>query len=88
MISLDPVVIREALAGYQAANDVIEAERREQLAQTTSAKSWAQWREMVSSYNIEADWPVDIDRLDLWEVEGLLVIRRAMDLLAESQGFI
>ena len=88
MTSLDPVVIREALAGYQAANDVIEAERREQLAQTTSAESWAQWREMVSSYNIEADWPVDIDRLDLWEVEGLLVIRRAMDLLAESQGFI
>ena len=88
MTSLDPVVIREALAGYQAANDVIEAERREELAQTTSAESWAQWREMVSSYNIEVDWPVDIDRLDLWEVEGLLVIRRAMDLLAESQGFI
>ena len=72
MTSLDPVVIREALAGYQAANDVIEAERREQLAQTTSAKSWAQWREMVSRLNIEVDWPVDIDRLDLWEVEGCL----------------
>ncbi|MEZ4769102.1 MAG: hypothetical protein R2844_11850 [Caldilineales bacterium] len=85
MTSLDPVVIREALAGYQAANDVIEAERRANLAQTTSAESWAQWRDLVSSFNARTDWHENLDRLDLWQVEGLLEIRRVLDLLADSQ---
>lgn len=85
MTSMDPVVIREALAGYQAANAFVEAERREQLAQTTSAESWAQWRDLVSSFNARTNWHENLDRLDLWQVEGLLEIRRALDLLADSQ---
>ena len=74
------------MASYHAANDVVEAERRTYLAQMTSAESWAQWRDLVSSFNARPDLHENSDRLDLWRLEGLLEIRRVLDLLVESQN--
>lgn len=79
---LDPAIIRKALAGYEAANEVIEAERREQLARLSTAQALAIWRDLASSFNARADVQENLDRLDLWQVEGLLIIRRAFEQMA------
>lgn len=79
---LDPTVVREMLAGYAAANDVVEAERRQQLARMTTAEALAIWRDLASSFNARLDLHENLDRLDLWQLEGLLIIRRTFDQLA------
>ena len=84
--TLDPVAIREALAGYAAANDVAEAERGEQLARMTDAEALAIWHDLADSYNGRPELHENLDRLDLWQVEGLLTIRRALDRLADRQS--
>lgn len=81
MTTMDPVVIREILAGYAAANEVIEAERREQLARMTPAEALAIWRDLACGFNAHPELHENLDRLDLWQVEGLLTIRRALDQL-------
>lgn len=83
---LDPVAIREALAGYAAANEVVEAERREQLARMTTAEALAIWRDLAGSFNARPELHENLDRLDLWQVEGLLTIRRALDRLADRRS--
>lgn len=79
---LDPTVVREMLAGYAAANDVVEEERRQQLARMTTAEALAIWRDLASSFNARLDLHENLDRLDLWQLEGLLIIRRTFDQLA------
>lgn len=82
---LDPTVIREILAGYAAANEVVEAERREQLAHMTTAEALAIWRDLASSFNARPELHKDLDRLDLWQLEGLLTMRRAFEQLAARE---
>ena len=83
MTTVDPVAIRETLAGYAAANEVIEAERRAQLAQMTTAEALAIWRDLAGGFNAHPELRENLDRLDLWQVEGLLTIRHAFAQLAE-----
>lgn len=79
---LDPLVVREVLAGYAVANEVIEAERREQLARMTTDEALRTWRDLVSSFNARPELHEGLDQLDLWQIEGLLTVRRAFDRLA------
>lgn len=81
---LDAAAIREALAGYALANEVIETERQATLAQMTSEDALAIWRDLMKGFNKRPEMCRDLDRLDLWQVEGLLTIRRALDLMAEA----
>lgn len=78
--------IRETLAGYAAANEMVEAERRERLARMTTAEALAIWRDLASSFNARPELHENLDRLDLWQVEGLLTIRRALDQLAGQRA--
>jgi hypothetical protein len=82
MSILNATLVRETLAGYAAANEVIEAERQVALARMSNVEALATWRDLVSSFNARPDWHQGLDRLDLWQVEGLLAIRRALDLMA------
>ncbi len=74
---LDAAVIREALAGYALANQVIEAERQATLAQMSHAESLATWRDLMRGFNERPKMQQNLDRLDLWQVEGLVDVRRA-----------
>lgn len=44
---LDPLFVREVLAGYAAANEVTEAERQERLARMTTEEALAIWRDLL-----------------------------------------
>lgn len=81
---LDAAAIRDALAGYALANEVIEAERQATLARMTREDALATWRDLMRGFNERPEMRQNLDRLDLWQVEGLLTIRRALDLMAEA----
>lgn len=81
---LDATLIREALAGYALANEVIEAERQATLASMTREEALATWRDLMRGFNERPEMRRNLDRLDLWQVEGLVAVRRALDLMAES----
>jgi len=83
--NLDAAVIREALTGYALANDRVEVERQAALAQTSRAEALATWRDLMRGFNERPEMHQDLDRLDLWQVEGLVTVRRALDLMAEAK---
>ncbi len=76
---LDATVIREALAGYALANEVVEAERQATLAHMTREDALATWRDLMKGFNERPDMHRNLERIDLWQVEGLLTIGRALD---------
>lgn len=79
---LDAVAIREVLAGYALANKVIETRRQAILAQMSRAEALAIWRDLMRGLNERPEMHRNLDRLDLWQVEGLITVRRALDLMA------
>ncbi|MDW8319218.1 MAG: hypothetical protein RMN53_15410 [Anaerolineae bacterium] len=81
---LNAQAVREALAGYALADDAIEAERQAALATMTTEEAMAVWRDLMRGFNERPQLQQGLDRLDLWQVEGLLAIRRALDLMAET----
>jgi hypothetical protein len=82
---LDPAVIRETLAGYAAANEVVEAERQRMLARLTREEALAIWRDLMKGFNEHPERQRHLDRLDLWQAEGLVALRRVLDRLAEAR---
>jgi len=81
---LDAAVIRKHLAGYALANEVVEAERQATLAQMSRAEALQTWRDLMQGFNERPKMQQNLDRLDLWQVEGLVAVRRALDLMAEA----
>jgi len=81
-------LIRETLAGYAAANEYLEQERKERLAHLTPEKA----RAMADAVN--ACWkPLDMNdpgvrRMEEWRLETKLKVRRAFYKLAQAQGLI
>jgi hypothetical protein len=78
-------LIREALAGYARANEVIENERMERLARMTSEQARAIYDELVETWWGSASREGS-ERLDLWRAETLIAVRRAFEQLARAQG--
>jgi hypothetical protein len=87
MSTLQPEAIRGALAGYAAANEVIENERMERLAHITPEQSRAIYDDLVRGWHPPTS-PEERERLDLWRVETLVAMRRAFDQLAKAQGTV
>ena len=83
---LDALSIREAVAGYAIANEVIETERQKTLACMTRKEGLAIWRDLMKGFNERPETQRNLDRLDLWQVEGLLTVRRALNLMAETNN--
>jgi len=54
------------------------------LAHMTTEDALATWRDLMRGFNERPEMRRNLDRLDLWQVEGLLTIRRALDLMAEA----
>jgi hypothetical protein len=82
---LEANLIREALAGYARANEVIENERLERLARMTSEQARAIYDELVETWWGSASREGS-ERLDLWRAETLIAVRRAFEQLARAQG--
>ncbi len=82
---LDATLIREAMAGYALANEMIESERQVSLAQMSRNEGWTIWRSLMQGFNQHRAMHHNLDRLDLWQVEGLVELRRALDLMAARQ---
>ena len=82
--ALDPALLRGALAGYAAANDVIEAERQATLTRMTPEEALAIWRDLMKGFNEHPERHRHLDRLDLWQAEGLVTLRSALDRMAQS----
>jgi hypothetical protein len=78
-------LIREALAGYARANEVIENERMERLARMTPEQARAIYDELVETWWASASREGS-ERLDLWRAETLIAVRRAFEQLARAQG--
>jgi len=77
--------VRETLSGYARAAAVVERERMERLARMTPeeartiyddlCRSWATWGEAR-----------DLEWLERWRLETLLVVRAAMARLSRREG--
>ena len=78
-------LIREALAGYARANEVIENERMDRIARMTSEQARAIYDELVETWRGSASREGS-ERLDLWRAETLIAVRRAFEQLARAQG--
>ena len=86
-VSLQPEMIRETLAGYAAANEIIENERIERLARMTPEEAHAIYDDLVNGWRPPAS-AEERQRLDLWRAETLIAVRRAFDQLAQAQGAV
>jgi hypothetical protein len=79
---LETDVIREALAGYARANEVIEGERIRRLAQMTPAEARAMYDDLVNGWRAPAS--TEAARLDLWRTETMIAVRQSFQALAEA----
>ncbi len=87
--TLDPVAIREALAGYAIANQVIEAELIEQLASMTDAEARAIDRDLYAFWAGMPAWTREgLERLEPLQLELLLATRQAFEQMAMAQGVL
>ena len=77
--------VREVLAGYARANEVIEEERMERLARMTPQEARAIYDDLVKGRRAPMS-PDQAERLDLWRAETLIAVRRAFQALAEARG--
>jgi phytoene/squalene synthetase len=82
---LEPAAIRETLAGYAAASEIVETERQRMLARLTREEALAIWRDLMKGFNEHPERQRHLHRLDLWQAEGLVALRRALDRLAEAR---
>ncbi len=87
MSTLNATLVRETLAGYAAANEVTEAERIEWLANLSDDEARAIDRALYASwYGFPAWTKAGLERLEPFQLEGLLTIRQAFARMAAARG--
>jgi hypothetical protein len=86
--SVSKDVLRETLAGYAAANEVIEQERAERLARLTPEEALEMARDLEASWEASAAAHEGIDRLESWRLETKLKVRRAFEAMARTRGLL
>ncbi len=87
-MKLKPLVVREALAGYAAASQVIEAERAARLARMTPAEARAIFDSLVATGTQTEIPQSELQRLDRWRMKTLLEVRRVFEQLARARGLL
>jgi hypothetical protein len=83
---MDKAAIRETLAGYAYASDVIERERITLLQHMTPEEARRIWQDLVASWEASSQPTEGLDRLGLWRVETLVAVRRAFEKSAHARG--
>jgi len=82
------MTINEILAGYARADEFLEKERRQRLANMTPEDSRAIFNELV-----EFGWRTMADdegarRLQSWRLETKIAVRKTFEKLARSKGLL
>ncbi len=86
---LDPVVVREVLAGYAIANEFMEAELIEQLASMSDDDARAVDRDLYAFWAGLPAWTREgLERLEPLQLESLLATRQAFEQMAVAQGVL
>ncbi len=81
-------LIRETIAGYAAAAEIIEQERIERLPELTVQQSWAEFESLVEfGQRLQGD-PASLEVFELRRVEGHVRMRQIFDKLARARGLI
>lgn len=81
-------MIRETLAGYAAANDYLEQERKERLARLTPEEARQIYTNLVEAWYAIRNRPVENEAYDAWRLETKLKVREAFQKLALREGYI
>jgi hypothetical protein len=80
--------VAEMLRGYARANEFMERERMERLAQLTTDESYAIFLDLVEhGWNAQKNYPLP-ERMLAWQLETKIAVRRAFRRLAEKQGLM
>lgn len=86
---LDPVVVREVLAGYAIANEFMEAELIEQLASMTDSEAHTTDQDLYAFWAGLPAWTREgLERLEPLQLESLLAARQAFEQMALAQGVL
>lgn len=84
---LDPILVREVLAGYAIANEFIEAELIEQLATMTDGEARATDRDLYAFWAGLPAWTKEgLERLEPLQLESVLATRQAFEQMAVARG--
>lgn len=82
--------IRETIAGYAAAAEVIEEERIERLRRMTVEESRADYAAILAfnrSYRNDADRE-GLERLEKWRLDEMVAMRRTFEVVARGRGLL
>lgn len=85
---LDKNVIRETLAGYAVAAEVIEQERVEQLRQMSPQESWRIFAVLLERGRAFMGDHTSLEVFETARLDNLLFVRNVFERLARSQGLI
>lgn len=83
-------LIRETMAGYAAAAEVIEQERIERLRRLTDEEARADYAALVNIHRLfrnEADRE-GLERLDNWHLQEKIALRQVFEKVARAGGLI
>lgn len=83
-------LIRETIAGYAAAAEVIEQERIERLRQITDEESRADYAMLLSFHRLfknESD-KEGLERLEQWRLQEKIAVRQVFEKTARAGGWI
>lgn len=82
-------LIRETIAGYAAAAEIIEQERIERLRRMTDEEARADYAALVKFhrlFNNESD-PAGLKRLEEWRLQEKIALRQAFETVARAGGY-
>jgi hypothetical protein len=86
VMKIDRHEVRETLAGYGRANDVMDEERAEWLRNLTVEEAFRIYEDLCETaerFPLSAD---EAESLHQWRMETLLAMRRAFDAVARKRG--
>ena len=83
-------ILREMLAGYAVANEVIERERIERLRKMTPERSWDEYAALWQWHQTfkREDDTEGLRRLEDWRLQGKFAMRQAFEVVARGQGYL
>jgi len=83
-------LLREMLAGYDVANEVIEQERIERLRQITDEESRADYAMLLSFRRLFKNEPdkEGLERLEQWRLQEKIAMRQVFEKAARAGGWI
>jgi hypothetical protein len=81
-------LIRETIAGYAAAAEIIEQERIERLPKLTLQESWAEFESLAEfGRRLQGD-PDSLRIFNTQRIEDHVYVRQVFEKLARSRGLI